>query len=43
MAGSARRTTELGLLVLGTMFVVGAYLLASLLDAADRILHKAVA
>jgi cell division protein FtsW (lipid II flippase) len=27
---AARRTTELGLLVLGTMFVVGAYLLASL-------------
>ena len=27
---TARRTTELGLLVLGTMFVVGAYLLASL-------------
>ncbi len=26
---AARRTTELGLLVLGTMFVVGAYLLAS--------------
>ena len=32
MASSARRTTELGLLVLGTMFVVGAYLLASLPD-----------
>jgi peptidoglycan glycosyltransferase len=27
---AARRTTELGLLVLGTMFVVGAYLLATL-------------
>ncbi|HET6954566.1 MAG TPA: FtsW/RodA/SpoVE family cell cycle protein, partial [Acidimicrobiales bacterium] len=32
MASPARRTTELGLLVLGTMFVVGAYLLASLPD-----------
>jgi cell division protein FtsW (lipid II flippase) len=30
MTTSSRRTTELGLLVLGTMFVVGAYLLASL-------------
>ncbi|HEY2998415.1 MAG TPA: FtsW/RodA/SpoVE family cell cycle protein [Acidimicrobiales bacterium] len=29
---AGRRTTELGLLVLGTMFVVGAYLLASLPD-----------
>ncbi|MGH3308803.1 MAG: FtsW/RodA/SpoVE family cell cycle protein, partial [Nocardioides sp.] len=29
---AARRTTELGLLVLGTMFVVGAYLLATLPD-----------
>jgi cell division protein FtsW (lipid II flippase) len=29
MTFAARRTTELGLLVLGTMFVVGAYLLAS--------------
>ncbi len=29
---TSRRTTELGLLVLGTMFVVGAYLLASLPD-----------
>ncbi len=31
---AGRRTTELGLLVLGTMFVVGAYLLASLPDDA---------
>jgi cell division protein FtsW (lipid II flippase) len=31
---AGRRTTELGLLVLGTMFVVGAYLLASLPDGA---------
>jgi peptidoglycan glycosyltransferase len=30
MTTASRRTTELGLLVLGTMFVVGAYLLASL-------------
>jgi cell division protein FtsW (lipid II flippase) len=30
MTYAARRTTELGLLVLGTMFVVGAYLLATL-------------
>jgi cell division protein FtsW (lipid II flippase) len=30
MTTTSRRTTELGLLVLGTMFVVGAYLLASL-------------
>jgi cell division protein FtsW (lipid II flippase) len=30
MTFAARRTTELGLLVLGTMFVVGAYLLATL-------------
>jgi cell division protein FtsW (lipid II flippase) len=29
---AGRRTTELGLLVLGTMFVIGAYLLASLPD-----------
>jgi cell division protein FtsW (lipid II flippase) len=29
---AARRTTELGLLVLGTMFVVGAYMLATLPD-----------
>jgi cell division protein FtsW (lipid II flippase) len=29
---TSRRTTELGLLILGTMFVVGAYLLASLPD-----------
>jgi cell division protein FtsW (lipid II flippase) len=29
---TSRRTTELGLLVLGTLFVVGAYLLASLPD-----------
>jgi peptidoglycan glycosyltransferase len=32
MNTTGRRTTELGLLVLGTMFVVGAYLLASLPD-----------
>ena len=32
MSSTGRRTTELGLLVLGTMFVVGAYLLASLPD-----------
>jgi cell division protein FtsW (lipid II flippase) len=32
MTFAARRTTELGLLVLGTMFVVGAYLLATLPD-----------
>jgi cell division protein FtsW (lipid II flippase) len=30
MSTASRRTTELGLLVLGTMFVVGAYLLATL-------------
>ena len=30
MTTASRRTTELGLLVLGTMFVVGAYLLATL-------------
>jgi cell division protein FtsW (lipid II flippase) len=30
MIGSVRRNTELGLLVLGTMFVVGAYVLATL-------------
>lgn len=32
MIGSMRRNTELGLLVLGTMFVVGAYVLATLPD-----------
>jgi cell division protein FtsW (lipid II flippase) len=32
---AARRTTELGLLVLGTMFVVGAYLLASVPEDSD--------
>ena len=32
MTYTNRRTTELGLLVLGTMFVVGAYLLATLPD-----------
>ena len=32
MNTAARRTTELGLLVLGTLFVVGAYLLASVPD-----------
>src|SRR5690606_25029581 len=31
----ARRTTELGLLVLGTMFVVGAYALASVPENGD--------
>jgi peptidoglycan glycosyltransferase len=32
MIGAVRRNTELGLLVLGTMFVVGAYLLTTLPD-----------
>ena len=35
MNHAARRTTELGLLVLGTMFVVGAYLLASVPEDSD--------
>jgi cell division protein FtsW (lipid II flippase) len=35
MTTVSRRTTELGLLVLGTLFVVGAYLLASVPDDSD--------
>jgi cell division protein FtsW (lipid II flippase) len=35
MTTASRRTTELGLLVLGTLFVVGAYLLASVPDDSD--------
>jgi cell division protein FtsW (lipid II flippase) len=35
MTTTSRRTTELGLLVLGTMFVVGAYLLASVPEDSD--------
>jgi cell division protein FtsW (lipid II flippase) len=35
MNPQGRRTTELGLLVLGTMFVVGAYLLASVPEDSD--------
>ncbi|HEX5366123.1 MAG TPA: FtsW/RodA/SpoVE family cell cycle protein [Acidimicrobiales bacterium] len=35
MSTASRRTTELGLLVLGTMFVVGAYLLASVPEDSD--------
>jgi cell division protein FtsW (lipid II flippase) len=35
MNPAGRRTTELGLLVLGTMFVVGAYLLASVPEDSD--------
>lgn len=35
MTFAARRTTELGLLVLGTMFVVGAYALASVPEDSD--------
>ena len=35
MTFAARRTTELGLLVLGTMFVVGAYALASVPEESD--------
>jgi cell division protein FtsW (lipid II flippase) len=35
MTTASRRTTELGLLVLGTLFVVGAYLLASVPEDSD--------
>jgi cell division protein FtsW (lipid II flippase) len=35
MTRASRRTTELGLLVLGTLFVVGAYLLASVPEDSD--------
>jgi cell division protein FtsW (lipid II flippase) len=35
MTQTGRRTTELGLLVLGTLFVVGAYLLASVPEDSD--------
>ena len=35
MSTATRRTTELGLLVLGTLFVVGAYLLASVPEDSD--------
>jgi cell division protein FtsW (lipid II flippase) len=35
MTTASRRTTELGLLILGTMFVVGAYLLASVPEDSD--------
>jgi cell division protein FtsW (lipid II flippase) len=35
MTSASRRTTELGLLVLGTLFVVGAYLLASVPEDSD--------
>jgi peptidoglycan glycosyltransferase len=35
MTSVSRRTTELGLLVLGTLFVVGAYLLASVPEDSD--------